>query len=418
MEIPEGYKQTDVGAIPKDWKVKEISSISEVVRGSSPRPAGSPKFFGGSYIHWLTVASLTNIPESSLYVSKTVGFLTQEGAKYSRTLEKGTLIIANSGATLGVAKILSFRCCANDGIAALLDLSKDVDKLFLCYFLNTKTREFREVIAPGNGQPNLNTTLIGLTKVPLPPTIEEQKTIAQSLSDVDALIAALEQLITKKRNIKQGTMQQLLTGKKRLPGFGGEWEVKKLGEIVDIDSDNLKSDTSPKYSFNYISLEDVEQGKLNNFSNCIFSSAPSRARRRIRKNDILVATVRPNLKSHLFVSFEMKDLICSTGFTVVRCNPLEICAKFIYYHFFANVIDQQFQTLLVGSNYPAVNSGDIKNLKIPLPPTLEEQKAIAQILSDMDTEIAALEKKRDKYKAIKQGMMQELLTGKTRLINK
>ncbi|MFM6107320.1 MAG: restriction endonuclease subunit S, partial [Sphaerospermopsis kisseleviana] len=194
----------------------------------------------------------------------------------------------------------------------------------------------------------------------------------------------------------------------------GEWEVKKLGDVADIDSDNLRSDTNPNYCFKYISLENVEMGKLSDVSYCVFSSAPSRARRKVQKNDILVATVRPNLKSHLFVKFEVNDLICSTGFSVIRCNLDNFQPEFIYYHFFASIIDQQINTLLVGSNYPAINSSDIKSLKIPIPP-LAEQKAIAKILTEMDEEIEALEKKREKYKNIKQGMMQELLTGKTRL---
>lgn len=193
-----------------------------------------------------------------------------------------------------------------------------------------------------------------------------------------------------------------------------DWDVKKLGDIANIDSDNLKSDTDPNYSFKYISLENVETGELKKVSYCVFGFAPSRARRKVQKNDILVATVRPNLKSHLFVKFEVSDLICSTGFSVIRCN-LENCnAAFIYHHFFADFIEKQFNTLLVGSNYPAVNSSDIKNLKIPLPP-LSEQKAIAHALSDVDNLITAIDQLITKKRNLKQGTMQELLTGKKRL---
>jgi type I restriction enzyme S subunit len=327
------------------------------------------------------------------------------------TTKSPGVTVGRSGASFGVVTYSPVDFWALNTALYVIDFHGN-DELFAYYFL--KSIDFQRYNS-GGAQPSLNRNFIYPIPVKIPP-LPEQKAIAQSLSDADALIAALDQLITKKRDIKQGTMQQLLTAKKRLPGFSGVWEEKSLGEIVDIDSDNLKSDTSPNYCFNYISLEDVEQGKLKNFSHCIFSSAPSRARRRVRKNDILVATVRPHLKSHLFVRFEIKDLICSTGFAVIRCNSSEISAEFIYHHFFANVIEQQFNTLLVGSNYPAVNSSDIKNLKIPLP-SFNEQKAIAQILSDMDSEIEALEQKRDKYKALKQGMMQELLTGKTRLID-
>ncbi|MCL4203266.1 MAG: hypothetical protein KJ000_12260 [Pirellulaceae bacterium] len=116
---PSGYKTTDVGELPADWDVNLIGDLGHVVRGSSPRPAGDARFFNGSFIPWLTVAALTNIPEHQLAVTETVGFLTEEGAKRSRVLIPGTLIIANSGATLGVAKLLDVKCCANDGIARL-----------------------------------------------------------------------------------------------------------------------------------------------------------------------------------------------------------------------------------------------------------------------------------------------------------
>lgn len=128
MEIvAEKYKQTEVGLIPSDWKVKTISEISNPVRGGSPRPAGDPKYFNGNFIPWLTVAALTNIPLSQIYVSETETCLTEDGSLHSRILEKETLIIANSGATLGVAKLLGIKCCANDGIAALLNFDKETN---------------------------------------------------------------------------------------------------------------------------------------------------------------------------------------------------------------------------------------------------------------------------------------------------
>ena len=232
-----GFKNTEVGQIPESWDVKTIHDISIPVRGGSPRPAGSSLYFNGNYIPWLTVASLTNIPDSKIFVDKTKTCLTEAGSKLSRTLDKGTLIIANSGATLGVAKLLAIKCCANDGVAALLEIDKNCNPKYLVYYINSITKRLREDIATGNGQPNLNTELIGNIKFPIPPTLEEQKAIATALSDTDDLIARLEKLIAKKKAIKQGAMQQLLTpphkGGKRLPEFSGEWEEKKLTEVVD-----------------------------------------------------------------------------------------------------------------------------------------------------------------------------------------
>ena len=147
----------------------------------------------------------------------------------------------------------------------------------------------------------------------------------------------------------------------------------------------------------------------------IFRFAPSRARRIVKKNDILIATVRPNLHSHLFIREDVSDLICSTGFSVFRCNKNLADPEYVFSHFFACVLGVQIDTLVTGSNYPAINSNDVKALQIPLPP-IDEQRAIAAILSDMTFEIVALEQQREKTRLIKQGMMQELLTGKTRLV--
>lgn len=139
-----------------------------------------------------------------------------------------------------------------------------------------------------------------------------------------------------------------------------------------------------------------------------------KARRKVQKFDVLVATVRPNLQSHLIVRQDVTDVICSTGFSVIRCDPNAVSAEYIYHHIFGDVVEKQFNAIMVGSNYPAINSKDVKNLSIPLPQLLEQQ-TIAEVLSDMDAEIETLERQRNKTRALKQGMMQELLTGQKRL---
>lgn len=413
MELKPGYKQTEVGSIPSDWDVKRLGELGTVVRGGSPRPAGDPRYFDGSYIPWLTVAALTTVPSHQLHIRDTFGFLTEEGSKRSRTLIAGTLIIANSGATLGVAKLLNITCCANDGIAALVE-QKLGDKEFLCQYINTQTTKLREDIATGNGQPNLNTGIVRGIAVPFPPE-KEQSAIAGVLNDVDALLAAQDALIEKKRAIKHGAMQELLTGQRRLPGFSRKWEVKRLEDLAEIDPENLRANTANDYSFNYISLEDVDSGALRGHSGQIFATAPSRARRKLRVGDVLVSTVRPNLKSHLLFSEKGNDWVCSTGFSVVRCFTGLSLPSFVFMHLFSAGISNQIDALLSGSNYPAINSRDIKKLTIPVP-AYKEQVAISEALSDMDAEITVLETQRTKIAKLKQGMMQALLAGRIRLM--
>jgi len=152
-------------------------------------------------------------------------------------LNPGTLIIANSGATLGIAKILGIKCCANDGIAAILNISKDICATYLAHSINMKTTYLREVVATGNGQPNLNTNLIGGFKIPIPPTIKEQEAISKVLNDIDALIETLEKLIAKNNYLKQGAMNELLTGKKRLSDLAGSGKLKNSAILLKWKKD-------------------------------------------------------------------------------------------------------------------------------------------------------------------------------------
>lgn len=286
-----------------------------------------------------------------------------------------------------------------------------LDTRFTTYFVNDRI----DFVSESTGVPQLTAPQVAKYAVAAPTSLVEQRAIATVLSDMDALLDGLDRLIAKKRAIKQATMQQLLTGQTRLPGFSGEWEVKRLGDVVNIDPENLGGDTPKNFRFNYISLEDVEEGVLRNYSEQIFSTSPSRARRKICKYDVLVSTVRPNLKSHLIFSENFGEWVCSTGFCILRCPEGRIHPGYVFFHFFAGHVNRQINTLLTGSNYPAINSSDVRALEIPFPEYVE-QAAIATILSDMDTEITALETRRTKTRALKQAMMQELLTGRTRLI--
>ena len=169
-----------VGTIPEHWSIKKLGHLANVVRGASPRPAGDPRYFsseGG--VSWVTVAEVTK--DESLYLRETKESLTPIGARQSQEFRRGTVIFTNSGATLGVPKILDIDCCANDGIVALKRLSNEVNKEFLYYFLSTTTERLREEMKQGGGQPNLNTGIVKSIAVPLPPT-QEQEEIVQCIN--------------------------------------------------------------------------------------------------------------------------------------------------------------------------------------------------------------------------------------------
>jgi type I restriction enzyme S subunit len=187
-----------------------------------------------------------------------------------------------------------------------------------------------------------------------------------------------------------------------------DWELMKIDDIAEVDCENLSSITNPNLEINYISLECINEGTLVKYDEVKFQNAPSRARRVLRKGDILVSTVRPNLRSHYFFNLNEVNFIGSTGFSVIRTNE---SSNYIYHHFFAEIVNKQIENLIVGSNYPAINNKDVKNIQIPLPP-LPEQQAIAAALSDADAWIKSLEQLIAKKRLLKQGAIQELLTPK------
>lgn len=408
--IPNGYKLTEVGVIPSDWEVKTISEISRPVRGGSPRPAGDLKYFNGDFIPWLTVAALTNIPISQIYVSETENHLTQLGALYSRILEKETLIIANSGATLGVAKLLAIRCCANDGIAALLDFDKKTNKKYLVHFINTKIKYLREVVASGNGQPNLNTELIGNIKAPFPPNKDEQTAIANTLSDADALITQLEKLIDKKRNIKQGAMQELLR-----PKVG--WDMKKLGDIIHLQGGYaFKSELFTSIGIPIIRISDVGNNKVDTVNSVCYEPFNIPKEFVAKKGDVLIAMSGATTgKIGVYNNDGIAYINQRVGKFVVL-NLQDTSQEFVSHIVSSERFKENLSKEIAQGAQPNISGKQIQSIILPIPKSKTEQTHIAQILTGMDAEIEQLEKKLEKYKMMKQGMMQNLLTGKIRLV--
>jgi len=452
QEIPEGYKQTEVGVIPDDWECVTLGDLGDIVRGGSPRPAGDPKYFNGNYIPWLTVASLTNIPASKQEVTSTLTKLTELGSKQSRILDADTLIISNSGATLGVAKILGLKCCANDGVAAIINQKKG-NKSFITHYINTQTKRLHDDVATGNGQPNLNTDLIKLIPIPFP-SESEQTAIANALSDVDALLTELEKLSAKKQAIKTATMQQLLTGKTRLPQFA----YKEVATYTEGALDD-KSQGQPKHS----SGTNVNVGACDDGSRSSNAGGGMDSRRKGTKPSELgeipedwgvrtfgeVMSIRHGKDQKAVQVVDGLYPIFGTGGKMGSTNIplydrpsvligrkgtinkpryvdipfwtvdtlfysevlLKADPKFLFYKFC--MIDwMQYNE---ASGVPSLNASTIESVTASFP-SKKEQTAIATILSDMDNEIQTLEQRLAKTRQIKQGMMQELLTGRTRLL--
>ena len=262
-----------------------------------------------------------------------------------------------------------------------------------------------------SGVPGVNRNDLHVETVAVPTNLPEQRAIAAALSDVDALLDGLNQLIVKKWDLKRATMQQLLTGKTRLPGFSGKCRTKRLGEIASIRNQkvlpsNVGIDTL------CVELDHIGQGngRLMEYSTAQYSTS---SKYRFFCGDVLFGRLRSYLRKFWHAD---RDGICSTEIWPLMTDSQQADSGFLH----AIVQSDRFigaASISYGTHMPRADWGVIRKLEVRLPPVCE-QRALAAVLSDMDAEIAALEARRDKTGDIKQAMMQELLTGKTRLVQR
>ena len=208
---PSGIEWLD--DVPDHWEVKPMRMIANVVRGASPRPAGDPRYFGGDAVPWVTIAEITK--DDAAYLTETESFLTQEGATHSNLFRSGTLIYSNSGATLGVPKILRIDACANDGVVAFLNLNSQVQAEFLYHYLASITNSIREKVKQGSGQPNLNTDIVKDLRFGLPPLKEQEvivRRIVKLVEQFDTLTTEARRAIDLLKERRTALISAAVTG--------------------------------------------------------------------------------------------------------------------------------------------------------------------------------------------------------------
>lgn len=409
QDVPPGYKRTEVGVIPEDWEVKQLGEVAEIKNGATPSTQVASYWNGA--IPWCTPTDITGTPGKHL--QKTERRITDEGlASCAATLLPPGSLLLCSRATIGEVKIATTQICTNQGFKSLV-CKPGTSNEFLYYLLLTLKPQMLER-AIGSTFLEIGKQDVSAISTSIPDE-NEQRAIAEALSDVDELLGALEALIAKKRAIKQAAMQQLLTGNTRLPGFSGPWETKRLGEIAEIKNGATPSTQVAAYwdgAIPWCTPTDITStaGKyLKNTQRQITEAGLASCAASLLPTGSLLLCSRATIGE---VKIAQTAICTNQGFKSLVCKE-GMSNEFLYYLLLS--LKPQMLERAIGSTFLEIGKRDISSISTSLP-NEAEQTAIATVLSDMDAEIAALERRRDKTRAIKQGMMQQLLTGRVRLV--
>jgi len=413
-EIPPGYDWTEIGDLPNDWSVISLGDRAHFRTGPFGSALHKSDYTNGD----VPVINPMHIIDNKLIPTESMT-LVEEAAKQLAEfrLRDGDIIIGRRGDMGRCAVVQPRQAGWLCGTGSLIVRCADG---LVPEFIQRVLSSPRVVAAitdasVGSTMTNLNQGVLARLRVQSPPE-KEQRAIAEALADVDELIGVLEKLIAKKRAIKQGAMQQLLTGKTRLPGFETAWESRTLGELCWSITDGTHF--TPHYVDDGVPFYSVENVTADNFTNTKFISAREHKllikRCKPEKGDILLTRIGA-LGDTKFVDWNI-DASIYVSLALLKVKD-HVDARYLYcYTKSKHFVEDLEARSLMNASPKKINMGDIGSVPVPVP-ELEEQHAIAAVLSDMDAEIAALERRREKTKSIKLGMTQSLLTGRVRLVN-
>lgn len=394
MDVRPGYKQTEVGVIPEEWKVVPLGDLAEFITSGS---RGWAAFYADSGALFIRSQ---NVRDGRLSLEDTQHVRPPSGAEGNRTkVARNDLLITITGNSVGNVALVEREfeeayISQHVGMVRLHDAGLGD---YVCRYLSPSSPGNPQISGSQSGQskPGLNLQNLRDFKIAVPPSDPEQRAIASALSDVDALLDGLDRLIAKKRDLKQAAMQQLLTGQTRLPGFHGEWGVKPLGALVNIQKGQLI--TAKTLASGDIPV--IAGGKQPAY----FHAVANRFGRTI--------TISASGASAGYVAIHQGPIFASDCSTISEADGYSL--DFVYYQLLMKQgLIYKSQT---GGAQPHIHAKDVNPILLSVP-SVDEQLAIAEVLRAMDAELTALEARRDKTRALKQAMMQELLTGRTRLI--
>lgn len=402
--IPAGYKQTEIGMIPTDWDVKRLGDIAQFNNGKAHERFIDDK---GNYV-----------VVNSKFIS-TEGEVFKTSDKNLSPLFEGEIVMVMSDIPHGRALAKCFfirengKYTLNQRICSFKPIN--ADSLYLFYKLN-RNKYFLDFDS-GVGQTNLRRIEVLDCPIALPSNKKEQSAISTALSDADALIVKMEALIQKKKNIKQGVMQELLTGKRRLPGFSGKWEVKKVGDFFSLSATYSKSSFVNDGGTYLI----MDMGSVSSEGKNIASKRISLSTDLLRTGDLVMPKDDIGggniIGKVAYIDADNKYILGDHVYKLTAKNS-EVDALFFSYLMNSNGVSIKLKKKVAGSAQLGLGRKSVEDQDIDFPKDKSEQIAIATTLSDMDTEIEKLESQLTKYQNLKQGMMQTLLTGKIRLLTK
>lgn len=429
MMIPQGYKQTEVGVIPEDWGVDQLQVLAEkIMVGIASATTHAYRDKGVVMFRNQNIKSGFLDDSDILHISADY-----EVSFKNKRLKSGDLLTARTGYP-GTTCLIPPQYEGAQSFTTLITRPnrQRVEPRYLCCFINsTAGQNYFEQNQIGGGQKNVNAGSLKLLPIPLPPTRAEQEAIAEALSDADALIESLEHLIAKKRQIKQGAMQDLLTGARRLPGFTEEWTEATLGELFNFSGGfSASRDQLSEVGYCYLHYGDIHKSSKSyvdvqaEYQDIPRLDAPLKrisTTSLLEDGDVVFVDASEDdegTSKYLVVLNKGREIYISGLHTIVAKSKAEnIDHVYRRYCFQTSAIKRQFHFFAVGTKVSGISKTNIAKVVLPLPP-LHEQTAIATIISDLDTDIAALETKLTKARQLKQGMMQELLTGRIRLVGK
>ena len=407
MEVRPGYKRTEVGVIPEDWNYTSIASVARLESGHTPSKR-KPSYWGGS-VQWVSLHDTAALEDQE--IAATAKTITEDGLNHSsaRLLPAGTVVFSRT-ATVGKSTVMATSMATSQDFANYI-CGPELHNHFLVHLFRGMGRTWQRFMA-GSIHNTIYMPVFKALKIVLPPP-PEQRAIAAALSDVDALLGGLNRLIAKKRDLKQAAMQQLLTGQTRLSGFHSEWATECLGDqVTRFVGGGTPSRGNPTYwggEIPWVTVKDFATFDPQRTQESITSLGLESSSSHLIPAGTVITSTRMALGKTVIYDV---DVAINQDLKALFLKPC-LFSEFLrfWFEYFGSSID----SLGSGSTVKGISIAELARFPF-YRPALQEQVAITAVLADMDAELAALEARCDKTRTLKQGMMQELLTGRTRLI--